>query len=190
MRMSLTSFLLAILALTPHPANARQQQSETMSLTVRSDGTVTAIEGIRPSAFAAVAQAAPITDITMRPSVTTTNLGKSTSQLTLVFICADSTGQPVNCEIALSHQSVAFSGGHDHHDDNRPKGSLSATNGMTGTAGFATLYTAPEVGGVVSLAVSLLFPPVPPATVGQTVAFTRSIGITVPELLALPPGNY
>lgn len=86
--------------------------------------------------------------------------------------------------------AVANSGGHVHHDNNRPKGTLTATSGSTGTNGFSTIYTSPEVGGVIELQVNLVFPPVPPATEGQPFSFVRTFGITVPNLVPLPPGNY
>jgi hypothetical protein len=139
-------------------------------------------------AFAA--QAVPITDFSMHPSVTSTTRGAGFSRMTLVYICRDASNQNVNCSINLVATAVAGSGGHDHHDNNRPKGTLSNVSGFTGTGGFSTIYTAPETGGVVELQVNLVFPPVPPATEGQPFSFVQTFGITVPGLLPLPPGNW
>lgn len=127
----------------------------------------------------------------MRPSVTSTPRGATLSRRTLIYICRDpNTNQNVNCTINLVNRPVALSGGHLHHDGNRPVGTLSALSGFTGTNGFSTVFTAPEVGGVIELEVNLVFPPVPPATQGQPVSFVQTFGITVPGLFSLPAGNW
>lgn len=58
-----------------------------------------------------------------------------------------------SCDLLFSLESVEESGGHDHHSDDRPVGTLEPTAGsfVAGTSPFVTLYTAPEVSGEVLL---------------------------------------
>jgi hypothetical protein len=57
--------------------------------------------------------------------------------------------------VALRVEPVPFSGGHDHHDENRPKGKLSAATGTTNAEGmFVVEYEASEVGGEEEIIVS------------------------------------
>jgi hypothetical protein len=54
-------------------------------------------------------------------------------------------GMPVELRV----EPVPNSGGHDHHDASRPRGTVSSTSGVTGADGkFTTEYTASEIAGV------------------------------------------
>jgi hypothetical protein len=181
-------FAVVLVGVSVTPARG---QDPVTTITVDAAGHVFVDEGSLASASAFAAQAAPVTDLEMFPSTPARRFGAFVSRMNLVYICRDqAAGQNVNCSINLALRPVPLSGGHEHHDANRPKGDLSVANGFTGTNGFFTVYTAPEVGGVIELQVNLVFPPVPPATEGQPFSFVQTIGITVPGLVALPPGNW
>ena len=172
-------------------ASLASAQDNTATVIVNSDGQVVVEQN--QSGFASLAFAAagiPTTDFTVPPSVFSSRLGRRTITQNMLYICQDRNGQNVNCTIGLSLTAVAGSGGHIHHDNDRPKGGLSAMSGFTGTSGFATVFTAPEVSGVVELHVTLVFPPPSPDTPGQTVSFVQTFGITEPGLVPLPPGHY
>jgi hypothetical protein len=127
----------------------------------------------------------------MVPSVTSTPLHAINSQRRFIYTCADANQQPLDCSIGISNRAVALSGGHQHQISPRPAGSLTATSGNTNfNTGFSTTYTAPEVSGTIELLVTLVFPPVPPATTGQTVSFTQTIGVEITGLETLPSGNW
>lgn len=177
--------LLVVCAAVPTAA-----QDNTATVIVNSEGQVV-VEQNQPAvaSLALAAAAIPATDFTLPPSVFSTRPRRTITQ-NMVYICQDRNGQNVNCAINLSLTAVAGSGGHIHHDNDRPKGGLSATSGSTGINGFATVFTAPEVSGVVELHVNLVFPPPSPETPGQSVSFVQTFGITVPGLVPLPPGHY
>lgn len=158
-------------------------QDPTAIVTIDDSGHISIEDDAAATFFAA--QAVPVTDFEMFPTVRS-----SESRRNLIYICRNANNENVSCAIDLVLRAVALSGGHDHHDDNRPRGTLSATAGSTGTNGFSTVFTAPQVGGVIELQVNLVFPPVPPSTQGQPFSFVQTFGITVPGLMSLPPGNW
>ena len=91
------------------------------------------------------------TDFTMRPSVTSSTIGKGERKLPLIILCVDlNTGAIINyCNIVIEHQAQAYSGGHDHDSSTRPKGTFEPASGSTGTSGLYTTYTSPDVSGII-----------------------------------------
>jgi hypothetical protein len=95
---------------------------------------------------------------TLRPSLLTFGgaapypLGQHSIDLEVKCLNS-STGEVIpDCQVSLTKAAVAGSGGHLHHDQNRPSGSLSWSSGSTGSTGVRTLtYTAPEVAGQVEI---------------------------------------
>lgn len=59
------------------------------------------------------------------------------------------TGQVIpNSSISVDYSATANSGGHDHHDNSRPKGTYVPESGNTGSSGWLLFtYTAPQVSG-------------------------------------------
>lgn len=97
-------------------------------------------------------QAAAATTYDMLPSnYQTVNYFNSVYSFTL-YLISSSTGAPIpNAQLVIkSITPRAFSGGHDHNDSSRPKGSLDRLTGNTGADGqqFLLNYTAPEFAGV------------------------------------------
>lgn len=73
-------------------------------------------------------------------------------KIDFVAFCKRSDNATVaNCSVTLALASEPRSGGHDHHDENRPKGELSATTGTTGSDGFRFTYTVPQTSGLVTM---------------------------------------
>jgi hypothetical protein len=87
-------------------------------------------------------------------SSTITSLAPAAT-VALVARVVDQNGQLVpNVNVRLEATAVANSGGHDHHDANRPNGSLGGSGGTpnvvtgnTGTTGFVFGFTAAEISG-------------------------------------------
>ena len=175
------------------PGTSRAQTTESLTqVTVEPDGAliVTADPAATPVVRAMVA-AAVVTDVQMRPSVISTPLGRADSRMNFIFKCVDGTGAFVDCTVVINHVAVASSGGHVHHDVDRPKGVFTRTSGSTGgSTGFATTFTAPEVGGVINLLYAGVFPPVPPATTGTPFSNVITIGVEIPGLVSLPAGSW
>lgn len=187
------TILRVLIVLTLSPALGEGgEQIPGITTTVQADtGVVSVTHDSVAQTMAFAAAQAVTTNFTMPPSVTTSQRRQALSRQNFVYLCVDANNQPLTCSITLSHQAVPNSGGHVHHDGDRPKGTFTATSGNTnGSTGFSTIFTAPEPGGVISLNVTLVFPPVPPAVVGQTVAFTQTIGVEISGLQTLPPGNW
>lgn len=105
--------------------------------------------------------ATPLFKITVVPangavesSSTITSL-EPDANVALVARVLDLNGQLVpNVDVRLEATAVAGSGGHSHHDANRPNGSLGGSSGTphvvtgnTGTTGFVFRFTAAEVSG-------------------------------------------
>ena len=92
--------------------------------------------------------------------------------------------------VNFSVDVIPNSGGHEHHDVNRPRGSLSGTQGMTDANGEVRLtFTAPEVAGIHTIKASC------PTCVNTVVA--KEVQVKVPALLPISPnpprnaeGNY
>jgi hypothetical protein len=102
----------------------------------------------------------PQTEFTTLPADSSL-LGSPVPPLALVVTCIDAVTKAIvpDCDVLVSLKSVPFSGGHDHHDADRPVGAfLQATSvvglnpvaGNTGSAGFDTLYDPPEISGDVA----------------------------------------
>lgn len=92
-----------------------------------------------------------------------------------------------NCQIELTFSVQPNSGGHDHHDDSRPQGTLEPISGSTGDTGFAftTVYTAREVAGVTEVGVTGRTPS------GGSIFGGFTIGVRVAGLEELAEGeNY
>lgn len=139
--------------------------------------------GVVGSSGSAFAQ---VTDFTVLPSVTTSQVGAGINTLDLLISCVDRRGTVLpNCDIVLTHRARPLSGGHAHDDGNRPAGTFTPSSGNSGAGGFLPVtYTAPEVGGIIDVTINSRLPNgivIPPGT------FT--IGVSAPGLLALPPGT-
>jgi len=171
---------VAVLAMAS-PAQAQDGSNVGVAMTLDSDGSTAAQSAITQAAL-------PPTDFEMRPSVTSSTLGQSTQRLPLRVFCFDVfTGAIVNnCNIVISHQARALSGGHNHQGGTRPKGSFQPTTGNTGTSGLPTTYTAGEVSGIIDTTLTGTAPGGQPLLPGL---FT--IGVQIPGLVGLPAGtNY
>ena len=90
-------------------------------------------------------------------------------------------GQPkVGLPISFAVEVTPNSGGHEHHDINRPKGKLSAVQGTTDANGEVKLtFTAPEVAGIHTVKATC-------ATCSNTSA-SREIQVKVPDLVPISP---
>lgn len=133
-------------------------------------------------------QLAQATDFTVRPSVTSSTVGAGVQTLPLIIICFDLfTGQIINnCNVVITHEARANSGGHDHHDANRPKGTFQPPSGSTGTSGLPTTYTAPEPSGIIDVTLTGTAP-----TGQPLVPSTFTIGVEIAGLADLGAGtNY
>lgn len=143
--------------------------------------------GTGPSGQAPIQNAAS-TDFTVRPSITSSTLNAGVQTLPLTILCVDLfTGQIINnCNVTITHQPEADSGGHQHDDPSRPKGQFQPASGNTGTSGLSTTYTSPEISGIIDVTLTGTDPngnPLVPAT------FT--IGVQIDGLIALGAGaNY
>ncbi|HET9830608.1 MAG TPA: hypothetical protein VFP91_02815 [Vicinamibacterales bacterium] len=130
----------------------------------------------------------PVTDFTVRPSITSSTLGAGVRTLPLVIVCFNIfTGEIINnCAVNIAHVARAGSGGHSHTAGTRPKGSFQPSSGSTGTSGLATTYTSPEPSGIIDVTLTGTAPdgtPIFPST------FT--IGVQIAGLVALGAGaNY
>ena len=82
--------------------------------------------------------------------------------------------------VNFSVDVIPNSGGHEHHDVNRPRGSLSGTQGMTDANGEVRLtFTAPEVAGIHTVKATC-------ATCTNSPA-SREIQVKVPDLVPISP---
>src|SRR5260370_23975273 len=141
-----------------------------------------------PSNQAPVQSAQSTTDFNVRPSVTSSTLGAGLQKLPLTIFCVDLfTGQIINgCNVTIMQQPEAFSGGHQHDDSARPKGSFQPSSGNTGTSGLPTTYTSPEVSGIVDVNLTGTAPDGTPL-----VPTTFTIGVQIDGLVSLGAGaNY
>lgn len=92
----------------------------------------------------------------------------------------ESDGRPKSgSAIRLSLEVVANSGGHDHHDANRPKGRLSSSSGTTDANGeFKFTFQAPEVSGIHTIKATCT---------GCSNEATHEIKVKVPDLVPINP---
>jgi hypothetical protein len=110
----------------------------------------------------------------------------------LVVVVQSNTGVPLaNKTVTISLAVAEESGGHNHHDDTRPVGSLSGgtsidaytMRGMTNSQGqFKFTYTAPEVAGSYIMSATCT---------GCVTTATRGFSVRVPGLVPMPNSpNY
>lgn len=133
----------------------------------------------------ALAAAASDVHIEIPPSVTTSAIGRSDSKIFFDVFCLDPAGQIVpNCDFVIEHKVLPFTGGHDHDDANRPKGTFEPDRGNTGPSGVAlVIYTAPEVSGIIE---GKLIVTAPGFGTGESI---RLIGVRINGLEELPAGE-
>ena len=103
--------------------------------------------------------------------------GDSTITLTAK---ATSGGSPKpGATISFAVEVTPNSGGHEHHDINRPKGKLSAVQGTTDANGEVKLtFTAPEVAGIHTIKATC-------ATCSNSPA-AKEIKVEIPDLIQIP----
>lgn len=100
-----------------------------------------------------------VTDISLQPTVSApapSPYGNDPQTTTFDVSCVNTlTNELVpNCDVQLLYNIVAGSGGHVHHDSNRPAGSFSPVAANTGSTGSFTLtYTSPEPSGQTNVTV-------------------------------------
>lgn len=138
-----------------------------------------------PSGQAPVQSAQSTTDFTVRPSITSSTLGAGVQTLPLTIFCVDLlTGQVINnCTVNIAWQPQALSGGHQHDDPSRPKGTFQPTTGNTGTSGLPTTYTSHEISGVINVTLTGTDPNGNPL-----VPTTFTIGVQIDGLISLAAG--
>jgi len=122
------------------------------------------------------------------PSVTSSKLNPTVQTLPLTIFCFDVfTGAIINnCNVTITHQPEAFSGGHNHDSPSRPKGQFQPSSGSTGTSGLNTTYTSPEVSGIIDVTLTGTDP-----NGNVLIPATFTIGVQIGGLISLPPGtNY
>lgn len=84
--------------------------------------------------------------------------------------------------VTVSVDVTPHSGGHEHHDVNRPKGGLSATQGMTDANGeIKMIFISPDVAGIHTVKASCLECSNSPAT--------KDIQVKVPDLMPISPNS-
>lgn len=123
------------------------------------------------------------TDFCLPPSVTTSTPVNS-YKLDLVVGCLNlSTGSVVPfCNVVLTLQATAFSGGHEHDDSSRPTGTIVPSSGNTGPSGaLPVTYTSPEISGVVTLTLTGTAP-----DGSAVIPVSATFGIETPGFVALP----
>lgn len=85
-------------------------------------------------------------------------------------------GMPITFSVDVTPNS----GGHDHHNAARPKGTLSGTQGITDANGKVTVtFTAPEVAGIHTIKAT--------CTTCSNSPATKEIQVKVPDLLPISP---
>jgi len=142
----------------------------------------------QPGQVTQVTRASQGATFSVRPSVTSSNVGRGEQILRLDLRCINTvTGQIIPfCNLTLTWQARANSGGHSHHT-NRPKGTFEPASGNTGSTGvLTTTYTSPEASGIIEANLTGTLSdgrPVNPSS------FT--IGVELSDLVSLGDGaNY
>lgn len=103
-----------------------------------------------------------------------------TSNITLTARVTDGGNPKPGVALSFSVDVTANSGGHEHHDAARPKGSLNTAQGTTDTNGEAQVtFIAPEIAGIHIIKVTC-------ATCSNSPA-NREIQVKVPDLLPISP---
>lgn len=102
--------------------------------------------------------------------------GKSSTDL--IGKVTDGASPKAGVAVTFSVDVTVSTGGHDHHDSSRPKGSLSAAQGTTDANGEVKLtFTAPEIAGVHTVKATC-------ATCTNSPA-SKEIQVKVPDLLPI-----
>jgi hypothetical protein len=133
-------------------------------------------------------------DKEMLPSVTTTMDGAITSICNVTAQCFFGAQVLPNCTVTFTLRAVPYSGSHDHHDENRPAGSIVFTTprtppDVTGPNGepVEAKYTAPEEAGLIEITGSGECTPCPPLSDDQKIYAIKTSGV----FAKLGPGvNY
>lgn len=133
-------------------------------------------------------------DKEMLPSVTTTQDGAITSICNVTAQCFFGAQVLPNCTVTFALRAVPYSGSHDHHDENRPTGSIVFTTprtppDVTGPNGEPVLakYTAPEEAGLIEITGSGTCTPCPPLSDDEKIYAIKTSG----AFAELGPGvNY
>jgi hypothetical protein len=103
-----------------------------------------------------------------------------TAVVTLTATAMNGAAPKAGVLINFSVEVTPNSGGHEHHDINRPKGTLSAVRGTTDANGEVKVtFTAPEVAGVHTVMATC-------ATCSNSAA-AKEIQVKVPDLLPISP---
>lgn len=142
----------------------------------------------QPGQVSQVTRASQGADFSVRPSVTSSSVGRGEQTLRLDLRCINTaTGQIIPfCNLTLNWQARANSGGHSHAG-NRPKGTFEPASGNTGSSGvLTTTYTSPEASGIIDVNLTGTLSdgrPVNPSS--------YTIGVEIPTLVSLGDGaNY
>jgi hypothetical protein len=119
------------------------------------------------------------TSITLSGPTETRPVGTGgTSEITLIAKVTDGTNPKPGVALSFAVDVTAKSGGHDHDDSSRPKGTLSIASGTTNANGEVKLtFKASQVAGVHTVKAT--------CTTCSTTVIAKEIQVKVPELLAL-----
>ncbi|GKS97590.1 hypothetical protein [Acidovorax sp. SUPP2825] len=102
------------------------------------------------------------------------------SEITLIAKVTNSTAAKSGVALGFSVDVTPNSGGHEHHDVARPKGLLSATQGVTDANGEVKIvFKAPEVAGIHTIQVA--------CAVCSNSPVSKEIQVRVPDLLPISP---
>ena len=113
-----------------------------------------------------------------RPKIPGESANQSTATITAMVSSGSAPAPSVS--VGFSVEVTPNSGGHEHHDINRPKEKLSAVQGTTDANGEVKLtFTAPEVAGIHTIKATC-------ATCSNTSA-SREIQVKVPDLVPISP---
>ena len=113
-----------------------------------------------------------------RPKIPGESADQSTATITAMVSSGSAPAPGVS--VGFSVEVTPNSGGHEHHDINRPKGKLSAVQGTTDANGEVKLtFTAPEVAGIHTIKATC-------ATCSNSPA-AKEIQVKVPDLLPISP---
>ncbi|WCM98309.1 Ig-like domain-containing protein [Acidovorax sp. GBBC 1281] len=114
------------------------------------------------------------------PSETRPAATGGSSEITLIAKVTNSTAAKSGVALGFSVDVTPNSGGHEHHDVARPKGLLSATQGVTDANGEVKIvFKAPEVAGVHTIQVA--------CAVCSNSPVSKEIQVRVPDLLPISP---
>ena len=103
-----------------------------------------------------------------------------TSSITLTARVTDGSNPKPGVALSFSGDVTANSGGHEHHDPARPRGSFSTTLGTTDANGEVQVtFIAPEIAGIHTIKATC-------ATCSNSPA-TKEIQVKVPDLLPISP---